>query len=164
MSWDMDFEDMDFEDMDFKEMNFRDMESNDMDLEEKRKIFEEMVGINSLRDLDDQDRIYATWILQEIIRVKQIDELSSNEIRALIEEIVYRLAIMMRINPFHKDCERQVLRTLELEMAIRDYKDSIPAIFEDYLFKDQLWDELDWRKADFLAEVIYRILKDHCKK
>jgi len=154
-----------FKEMDFSNMDFKNMDSEES-LEEKRKIFEEMVNGKFLREFDHQGRFLVTSILlEEIIRrVKPIDKLTFNELRILIEEVVHRLALAMRINPFRKDYERQVLETLELERAIRDYKASIPAIFEDCLFKDPLWEELDLIDGDILAEVIYSMLKKYYNK
>jgi len=126
-------------------------------LEAERKKLNEMLDGRSIRELSDEEYIFAIDVLSRVVRLKRLEDLADTEIVAILEELTYTLAETFHINPLTTDWERQLFYTIELEKMKGQ---SVEEIIEDHLFLLPIWDDMgDWLMPKAFAAGIYDYLK-----
>jgi|OSPMetMinimDraft_2_1075162.scaffolds.fasta_scaffold12121_2 hypothetical protein len=144
-----------------------------MQLERYRKMIAEMLEGKSIRDLDydsHDEYLFVVHMLSVIARTtKKLEDFTLIELYAIVEELIYRLAVNLGLRPrINKNWECQLLSILELEITLREISKgwNMAGLLEEYLFKEEIWDDIRWDywEMEDLALLIYLCLKDMCKK
>ena len=68
-------------------------------LEADRKKLHEMLDGRSIRELSDEERMFAIDVLSRVVRLKRLEDLTDTEIVAILVELTYTLAEEFRIKP-----------------------------------------------------------------
>jgi len=144
-----------------------------MELERYRKMIPKMLEGKSIRDLDydsHDEYLLVVHMLSAIARTtKKLEDFTMIELYAIVEELIYRLAVNLGLKPrINKNWECQLLSVLELEITLREISIgwNMAGLLEEYLFKEEIWDDIRWDywEMEDLAMLIYLCLKNTCKK
>ena len=131
-------------------------------LEQNRKKLHAMLDGRSIRELSDEERSFALYVLTVLVRLKRLEDLTNTEIIAILEELIYTLAEAFYINPQTKDWEKQLFSIIELE---RMKGRTVQEIIADRLSMRPIWDDMgDWLMPEAFSSQIYEILKHASEK
>ena len=126
-------------------------------LEAERKKLHEMLHGRSIRELSDEERMFAIDVLSRVVRLKRLEDLTDTEIVAILLELTYTLAETFHIKTDTKDWGRQLFSIIEVE---RLKGQSMVEIMDDRLWWMPIWDDMrDWLMPEAFAKQIYENLK-----
>jgi len=120
---------------------------------------EKLLNGRSILDLTGKEAALAVDLLKEALENKRFEDLSEVEYRALIEELIEILAIIMFDDGVPEDPLQEMLNRLE-NSPQRKWGWEWASVLDVYLSGVELWDMIDPEDAGMLAKDIINYLRE----